>query len=218
NYDWCGPSAVRGASGIANHHWTTIQGGDGFVVLQDPESPPVIYHAAHGWNMVRVDRLTGETMSIRPQAASGEPPLRWHWDTPIILSPHDSKVVYTAAQKVFRSADRGLSWTPVSADLTSGANRDDIMTMGVKGSEIRIAKDDGIVAWPAVVALAESPKKAGVIYAGTDDGNLQASRDGGKTWTSIYAKLPGAPKQGFVSEIAASRFDEGTVYVTIDDH
>ena len=218
NYDWCGPSAVRGSAGIANHHWTTIQGGDGFVVLQDPESPRVIYSESQDGNMVRADRVTGETMSIRPQAATGEPALRWHWDTPIILSPHDSKVVYTAAQKVFRSSDRGLSWTAISADLTSGANREDIVTMGVKGSEIRIAKDDGIVAWPTIVSIAESPKRAGVLYAGTDDGNLQGSRDGGKTWTSLYAKLPNAAKGGFVSEIAASRFDEGTVYVTIDDH
>ena len=218
NYNWCGPSAVRGSSGIANHHWATIQGGDGFVVLQDPESPRVIYSESQDGNMVRVDRVTGETMSVRPQAAAGEPALRWHWDTPIILSPHDAKVVYTAAQKVFRSSDRALSWTAISADLTSGARRDDIVTMGVKGSDIRIAKDDGIVAWPTVVALAESSKRAGVLYAGTDDGNLQASRDGGKTWTSVYSKLPNAPKGAFVSEVAASRFDEATVYATIDDH
>jgi photosystem II stability/assembly factor-like uncharacterized protein len=218
NYNWCGPSAVRGSAGIANHHWTTIQGGDGFVVLQDPESPRVIYSESQDGNMVRVDRVTGETMSIRPQATTGEPALRWHWDTPIILSPHDPKVVYTAAQKVFRSTDRALSWTPISADLTSGTSRNDIVTMGLKGSEIRIAKDDGIAAWPTVVALTESPRRAGVLYAGTDDGNLQVSRDTGKTWTSVYSKLPNAPKGGFVSELAASRFDEGTVYATIDDH
>jgi photosystem II stability/assembly factor-like uncharacterized protein len=218
NYNWCGPSAVRGSAGIANHHWGTIQGGDGFVVLQDPADPRVVYSESQDGNMVRVDRVTGETMSIRPQPAAGEPALRWHWDTPIILSPHDPKVVYTAAQKVFRSADRGLSWTIVSADLTSGATRDDIVTMGVKGADIRIAKDDGIVAWPTVVSLAESPKRAGLLYAGTDDGNLQMSRDAGKTWTSMYARLPNAPKGGFVSEVVPSRFDEGTVYVTIDDH
>ena len=168
--------------------------------------------------MVRVDRVTGETMSIRPQAATGEPALRWHWDTPIILSPHDPKVVYTAAQKVFRSPDRGLSWNAASGDLTSDAKRDDIVTMGVKGSDIRIAKDDGIVAWPTVVSLAESPKRAGLLYVGTDDGNLQLSRDSGKSWTSLYSKLPNAPKGAFVSEVVPSRFDEGTVYVTIDDH
>jgi photosystem II stability/assembly factor-like uncharacterized protein len=218
NYDWCGPSAVRGSAGIANHQWTTIQGGDGFVVLQDPADNRVVYSESQDGNMVRVDRVTGETMSIRPQAAAGEPALRWHWDTPIILSPHDPKVVYTAANKVFRSADRGLSWTTVSADLTSGANRDDVVTMGVKGSDIRIARNDGIVAWPTIVALAESPKRAGLLYAGTDDGNLQISRDAGKTWTSLYARLPDAPTGAFVSEVVPSRFDEGTVYVTIDDH
>jgi len=218
NYDWCGPSAVRGSQGIANHHWTTIQGGDGFVVLQDPESPRVIYSESQDGNMVRVDRVTGETMSIRPQAATGEPALRWHWDTPIILSPHDPKVVYTAAQKVFRSADRGLSWTAVSGDLTSDAKRDDIVTMGVKGSDIRLAKDDGIVAWPTIVSLAESPKRAGLLYAGTDDGNLQVSRDAAKSWANLYGKLPNAPKGAFVSEVVPSRFDDGTVYVTIDDH
>jgi photosystem II stability/assembly factor-like uncharacterized protein len=218
NYDWCGPSAVRGAAGIANHHWTTIQGGDGFVVLQDPVDTRVIYSESQDGNMVRVDRVTGETMSIRPQPAQGEPALRWHWDTPIIISPHDSKVVYAAAQRVFRSADRGLSWTGISGDLTSNANRDEIVTMGVKGSDITIAKNDGIVAWPTIVSLAESPKRAGLLYAGTDDGTLQVSRDAGKTWTSVYAKMSGAPKGGFVSEVVPSRFDEGTVYATIDDH
>jgi photosystem II stability/assembly factor-like uncharacterized protein len=218
NYDWCGPSAVRGAAGIANHHWATIQGGDGFVVLQDPADSRVIYSESQDGNLVRVDRVTGETMSIRPQPAPGEPALRWHWDTPIIISPHDPKVVYAAAQRVFRSTDRGLSWTPISPDLTSNANRDDIVTMGVKGSDITIAKNDGIVAWPTIVSLAESPKRAGLLYAGTDDGTLQLSRDAGKTWTSLYARLPGAPKGAFVSEVVPSRFDEGTVYVTIDDH
>jgi len=218
NYDWCGPSAVRGAAGIANHHWTTIQGGDGFVVLQDPADNRVIYSESQDGNIVRVDRVTGETMGIRPQAAQGEPPLRWHWDTPIIISPHDPKVVLTAAQKVFRSADRGLSWTAISGDLTSDVNRDEIVTMGVKGSEITISKNDGIVAWPTIVSIAESPKRAGLIYAGTDDGNLQVSRDAGKSWTSLYAKLPAAPRGAFVSEVVPSRFDEGAVYATIDDH
>ena len=168
--------------------------------------------------MVRVDRVTNETMSIRPIAPAGEPAYRWHWDTPMIMSPHDPAVIYVAAQKVFRSADRGLTFTPISGDLTGNENREDIVTMGLKGSDITISKDDGIVAWPTIVALAESPKKAGVLYAGTDDGHLSVSKDAGKSWSNVYDKLPNAPKGGFVSRIAASRFDEGTVYVTIDDH
>ena len=218
NYSWCGPSAVRGAAGIANHHWTTIQGGDGFVVLQDPTDYRIAFSESQDGNMVRVDRVTGETMSVRPTPAPGEPPLRWHWDTPLVQSPHDPKVIFAAANKVFRSADRGHSWVAVSGDLTSGANRDDIVTMGVKGSEIRFSRNDGIQAWPAIVSFAESPKRAGLYYAGTDDGNLQVSRDAGKTWTKVFDKLQGAPNGVFVSEVVPSRFVEGTVYATLDGH
>jgi photosystem II stability/assembly factor-like uncharacterized protein len=218
NYSWCGPSAVRGAAGIANHHWGTLQGGDGFVVLQDPTDFRIAFSESQDGNIVRVDRVTGETMGIRPTAGPGEPPLRWHWDTPLVQSAHDPKVIFAAANKVFRSPDRGLSWTAVSADLTDNANRDDIVTMGVKGSEIRFSRNDGIQAWPTIVSFAESPKRPGLYYAGTDDGNLQVSRDAGKSWTKVFDKLQGAPKGVYVSEVVPSRFAEGTVYVTLDGH
>ena len=218
NYDWCGPSAVRGSAGIANHQWTTVQGGDGFVVLQDPTNHRVAYSESQNGNMVRVDRVTGETMSVRPQAGDGAPDLRWNWDTPLVMSPHDPTVIYAAANKVFRSTDRGLSWTAISPDLTEGANRDDIVTMGIKGSDIRIAKNDGISAWPTIVSFAESPKRAGLLYAGTDDGNLAVSKDAGKTWANVFAKVPGVPADTYVSKVAPSRFDEATVYATFDGH
>jgi photosystem II stability/assembly factor-like uncharacterized protein len=218
NYNWCGPSQVRGAPGIANYHWATLQGGDGFVVLQDPSDYRIAYSESQDGNIVRVDRVTGETMSIRPQPPSGEPPYRWHWDTPLIHSPHDHRVLYAAANKVFRSPDRGLSWTPISGDLTTGQNRDEIVTMGRKGSEINIARNDGIAAWPAIVSLAESPKRAGVLYVGTDDGNLAVSRDGGKNWTQVMERIQGMPKGIYVSEVVPSRFDEGIVYATFDGH
>ena len=218
NYDWCGPSQVRGAAGIPNYQWTTVQGGDGFVVLQDPKDNRVIYSESQDGNIVRVDRATNESMSIRPQPPTGEPAYRWHWDTPIAISPHDPAVVYVAANRVFRAPDRGLTFTPISPDLTSKIDREGVVTMGLKGSDITISKHDGIGAWGTIVAFAESPKKAGLLYAGTDDGNLQVTRDAGKTWTNVYSKLPNAPKGAFVSRIAPSRFDEGTVYVTIDDH
>jgi hypothetical protein len=168
--------------------------------------------------MVRIDRVTGETISIRPLAAPGEPPLRWQWDTPLIQSPHDHKVLYAAANKVLRSADRGLTWVAISQDLTANADREDIVTMGVKGSDIRIARNDGIQTWPTTVSFAESPKKAGVLYAGTDDGNLQVTRDAGKTWTNVVSKIPSLPKGIWVSEVVPSRFEEGTVYATFDGH
>jgi len=220
NYDWCGPSQVRGAAGIANHEWATIQGGDGFVVLQDPKDNRVIYSESQDGNVVRVDRVTGETISIRPVPPQGEPAYRFQWDTPILISPHDASIVYIAGNKVFRAPDRGLTFSAISPDLTTGedSDREQIVTMGLKGSDITIAKNDGIVSYGTIVALAESPKMAGVLYAGTDDGRLQVTKDGGKNWTDVFQKLPGAPKGGYVSRIAPSRYDAGTVYATIDNH
>jgi photosystem II stability/assembly factor-like uncharacterized protein len=218
NYDWCGPSAVRGSSGVANHEWTTVQGGDGFVVLQDPTDYRIAYTESQDGNMVRLDRRTFETMSMRPQAAAGEAALRWQWDTPLTMSPHDSKVIYAPGNRVFRSPDRGLTWTAISPDLTANANRDEVVTMNVKGSEIQVAKNDGIAAWPAVTTFAESPKRAGVLYAGTDDGRLAVTKDLGKTWTQVIDKVPGLPKGIYVSKVAPSRFDEAVVYATFDGH
>ncbi|MEW5983811.1 MAG: hypothetical protein AB1806_15780 [Acidobacteriota bacterium] len=218
NYNWCGPSEVRGSPGIANHHWGTLQGGDGFVVLQDPTNFRVAFSESQDGNIVRVDRVTWETMSVRPQPGPGEPAYRWHWDTPLIQSPHNPKVIYAAANRVFRSPDLGLSWTAISPDLTTGADRNEIVTMGVKNSDTRVARNDGISAWPAIVSLAESPTRPGLLYAGTDDGQLAVSRDAGKTWAQVMDKVPGIPKGIFVSEVVPSRFDEGTVYATFDGH
>lgn len=218
NYNWCGPSAVRGSAGIANHHWGTLQGGDGFVVLQDPTDFRVAFSESQDGNIVRVDRVTWETLSVRPQPAPGEAAYRWHWNTPLVQSPHDPKVIYAAANRVFRSADRGLSWTMISPDLTTGTDRNDIVTMGVKNSETRIARNDGISAWPTIVSFAESPKRPGLLYAGTDDGQLAVSLDAGKSWTQRIDKVPGVPKGIYVSEVVPSRFDEGAVYATFDGH
>jgi photosystem II stability/assembly factor-like uncharacterized protein len=220
NYVWCGPSAVRGAAGIANYEWKTMQGGDGFVALQDPTDFRIAYSESQDGNMVRIDRVTGETMSIRPQAQSGEPALRWNWDTPLYMSPNDPKIIYAASNKLFRSANRGLTWENVGPDLTTNANRDDVVTMGVKGSEITIAKNDGIVSWPTIISVGESVKRPTLLYVGTDDGNVQISRDTGRSWTNITDKVTaaGLPKGIWISKVAPSRFDEGTVYLTADGH
>jgi len=218
NYVWCGPSAVRGAVGVAGFNWATMQGGDGFVALQDPGDPRIAYSESQDGNMVRIDRVTGETMSIRPLPESGQPALRWNWDTPLVMSSHDPRVIYAAANKVFRSANRGLNWESSGSDLTANADRDTIVTMGLKGNDIRIAKNDGIAAWPTIVSFAESGKRATVLYAGTDDGNVQVSRDTGRSWTNVTDKIPGLPKGIWVSELVPSRFDEATVYATFDGH
>jgi photosystem II stability/assembly factor-like uncharacterized protein len=223
NYNWCGPSTSRNSNGIYSHEWFQVQGGDGFVAIPDLLDSRIIYSESQDGNITRKNKTTGEGKNIRPNAANatglarGEA-LRWHWDTPLMISPNNPRVLLAAANRVFRSTDRGDSWTAISPDLTTKANRDTIETMGLKGADTRIARNDGISQWPAIVSLAEHPKAVGVYYAGTDDGNVSMTRDGGKTWDNITSRLSGFPKNGFVSEIVPSKFDLNTVYVTVDNH
>jgi len=225
NDAWCGPSAVRTQRGITPEHWIRTQIGDGMVVLADLIDPRISYGETQDGSMQRHNNVTGESKTIRPSAsnvtpapASGET-YRFNWDSPLILSPNDPRVLLAAGNKVFRSTDRGDSWTVISPDLTSNANRDDLTIMGVKDSDVRISRNDGIVAWPTIVTIAESPKQPGVYYTGTDDGVLSVSKDGGKTWDKTLAdRLSGVPKGAWISEVVPSRFDARTVYVTADAH
>jgi photosystem II stability/assembly factor-like uncharacterized protein len=224
NYDWCGPSATRQAIGILNSDWFQIATGDGFVSVPDLNNSKIIYTETQDGNMQRRDKVTGESKSIRPGPLNVSPApgkgeaYRWEWDTPIIISPNDNGTLLVAANKVFKSTDRGDSWTVISPDLTSNINRDTVVTMGLKGADITVAKNDGVSQWPAIVTLAESHRQPGVYYAGTDDGNVSVSRDGGKSWQNVTRNLPGFPAGGWVSKVAPSSYDAGTVYVTVDNH
>ncbi len=224
NYNWCGPSASRHGAGIYNYDWFQILGGDGFVALPDLRDSRIVYSESLDGNLIRRNTVTGESRSIRPSPtnvtpapAAGET-FRFHWDTPLIRSPHDPGVIIVAANRVFRSNDRGDSWQMISPDLSSNANRDSIRTMGVVNTATTIARNDGIQSWPTIVALAESPKQAGVLWAGTDDGNVQMTRDGGRSWTNVTSRLSGFPAGAFVSEVVPSAFDAGTAYVTVANH
>jgi photosystem II stability/assembly factor-like uncharacterized protein len=224
NYDWCGPSATRQSVGILNSDWFQIATGDGFVSVPDLNNSKIIYTETQDGNMQRRDKVTGESKSIRPNALNVTPApargevYRWEWDTPIIISPNDNGTLLVAANRIFKSTDRGDSWTVISPDLTSNIDRDSVTTMGLKGADITVAKNDGVTAWPAIVTLAESKRQPGVYYAGTDDGNVSVSRDGGKAWQNITKNLPGFPAGGWVSKVVPSRYDAGTVYVTVDNH
>jgi photosystem II stability/assembly factor-like uncharacterized protein len=218
NYTWCGPSAVRSRSGIGNDDWRQIQGGDGFEAQMDPRDGRTVYAESQDGNIVRVDRLTGERKSIRPVAARGEPPLRWNWNTPIVLSAHNPDTIYVAANKVFRSADRGQNWTAISPDLTQNTDRETLNLMGVTAKEFTLAKHDGVQSYGNLVQLVESPRQAGVLYAGADDGSVYLTRDDGKNWTNITNKFPGLPKDAYVSRLAASAHEVATVYATFDNH
>ena len=223
NYTWCGPSQSRFVRGIVNHDWFQVQGGDGFVGLPDLRDSRIIYSESQDGNMQRKNKITGESKNIRPSPANVLPAadaqnLRFNWDSPLTLSPHSSGVLYAGANKVFKSTDRGDSWIAISPDLTANRNRNEIVTMGVVGSQVRIATNDGIQSWGTIVSFAESPRQAGVYYTGTDDGTASASKDEGKTWTNVTKNMPGFPEGAWISEVVPSRYDAATVYVTVDAH
>ncbi len=218
NNTWCGPSAVRSRGGIGNDEWFIIGGGDGFVALVDPKDPRVMYSESQNGRMNRVDRVTNERQSIRPEPAKGEPKLRWNWDTPMMLSPHDPSMVFVAANKLFRSRDRGYVWEAVSPDLTTNADREELALMGLYGKDTKIAKNDGIAEYPTLVAFAESELEAGLYWAGSEDGLVHVSSDAGATWNEVSKSIPGLPKGTYVSRLAPSRFSRSRVYASFDGH
>ena len=218
NDAWCGPSATRSQYGIGNDSWQTVQGGDGFVSLIDPTNHRIVFSESQDGFVNRVDRVTLDAKSIRPEAPAAEKPYRWNWDTPMMISHTDPGTVYVGANKVFRSTDRGHSWTAISGDLTTALDRDTVELMGVKGKAITIAKNDGVDSYSALFTIAESWKKAGLIWTGSDDGLVHVTKDAGATWTNVTPKIPGAPRFAYVSKIELSRVDEGTAYISFDAH
>jgi photosystem II stability/assembly factor-like uncharacterized protein len=225
NDAWCGPSAVRNQRGISQERWSRHQIGDGMSVIADALDSQLVYSSTQDGSIQRKNVVTGESKSIRPGAANTTPApaageaFRFNWDTPMVFSPHDPHVLIVGGNRVFRSPDRGDTWAVISSDLTANATRDDLTIMGVKDSDVRISRNDGIGAWPTIVSVAESPKQPGVYYTGTDDGVVSVSKDGGRTWDKTLAeRMPGFPKGAWVSEVVPSRYDAGTVYVTVDAH
>jgi hypothetical protein len=217
NYTWCGPTRVRSRTGIANDQWFQIHGGDGFEAQIDPKNSRIIYAESQNGNISRVDKVSNERKSIRPLPARGEAPYRWNWNTPILMSPHDPATIYVAANKVFKSTDRGQSWTAISPDLTHATDRDGLRLMGQTGKEFTIARNDGVQSYGNIVQLVESPKNPGLLYAGTDDGKVHMTKDG-KTWTDITNRFKGVPANAYVSRLSASAHDVNVVYATFDNH
>jgi photosystem II stability/assembly factor-like uncharacterized protein len=216
-FSWGGPSRTKSAQGIVNSDWYTVTGGDGFHAAVDPEDPNTVYGESQYGVLVRYDRKTGEELLIQPQPGKGEPPLRWNWDSPVVVSPHSHTRLYFAANKLFRSDDRGDTWRAVSGDLSRQIDRNKLPVMGKVWGPDAVAKNQSTSFYGNIVALSESPAKEGLIYVGTDDGLVQVTEDGGATWTK-YEKFPGVPDMSYVSRLAASRFDANTVYATFENH
>ena len=217
NYSLGGPSRTRSASGIINTDWFVTQGGDGFRSVVDPDDPNTIYAESQYGGLVRFDRRTGERIGIQPQPGKGEEPFRWNWDSPLIISPHSRTRLYFAANILFRSDDRGDTWKAISGDLTRKIDRDSLPVMGKVWGPDAVAKHQSTSFYGNIVALAESPKKEGVIFAGTDDGLIQVTENGGGAWRKLES-FPGVPDRTYVSRILASGHDAATVYASFDNH
>jgi photosystem II stability/assembly factor-like uncharacterized protein len=212
NSSWVGPSEAWG--GIENKDWVVVGGGDGFATFPDGRDPRYVYRTLQGGVATRVDLVTGEAKDIKPYADKGESELRFNWNAAFVPSPNDPGTIYMGAQYLLRSRDRGDSWERISPDLTTNdPKRQRQKESGGLSIDNSTAENN-----TTIYSISESPKDPEVIWVGTDDGNVQLTRDGGKTWSNKLDRIPGAPRGAWVSRVTASSFDAGTAYVTIDDH
>ncbi len=217
NFTLGGPARTRSQHGIMNQDWFVVQGGDGFHCKVDPSDPNIVYGCLQYGVLARYDRRTGQRVQIQPQPAAGQLPPRWNWDSPLIISPHNSKRLYFAANILFKSDDRGDSWKPISGDLTRQIDRNKLAVMGKIWGPDAIFKHSSTSMYGNCVALTESPKKEGLIYVGTDDGLIQITEDDGKAWRKVE-QFPGVPDRTYVSKLVASQHDASTVYACFDNH
>jgi photosystem II stability/assembly factor-like uncharacterized protein len=211
-----GPSRNINRDGVVNADWKVTVGGDGFWVVNDPSDENLVYTESQYGNAALWDKKSEESISIRPVPRKGEKTYRWYWDTPIVISPHQKERIYMAANKVFRSDNRGRSWEVISDDLTRNEDRNKFKVMGKYWSVDAVAKDVSTSLWGLIVSLAESKVKKDLIYAGTDDGVIAITEDGGKNWTRITS-FPGIPEYTYVSDILPDKFDENVVYATFNN-
>jgi len=212
-----GPSRTLKVSGIPNEDWFFTQGGDGFRSVIDPEDPNTVYAGYQYGNLTRFDRRNGQQIGIQPQPGADNVPYRWNWDSPIIISPHSHTRLYFAANRLFRSDDRGDTWKAISPDLTRQIDRDKLPVMGRIWGPDAVGKNNSTSFYGNIVALSESPLKDGLIYVGTDDGLIQVTTDGGGHWTR-YNKFLGVPNLTYVSRLLTSQHNASVVYASFDDH
>ncbi|MBI4913194.1 MAG: hypothetical protein HY823_10690 [Acidobacteria bacterium] len=210
NSSWMG----FGSAWLGNRHWKNLYGGDGFWVQPDPTDANTAYAEYQGGQMVRVDLRSFTARSIKPQEAAGEPKFRFNWNTPLVLSPTQKGTLYTGAQYLFRTRDKGETWERLSPDLTTNdkAKQDQEASGGLT------VDNSSAENHCTIYTIAESPRNGRLIWVGTDDGNLQLTRDAGKNWTNLASRVPGLPPHTWVSWVEASPHSEGTAFVTFDGH
>jgi len=211
NSSWVADSAYPG--GVSNSRWENMYGGDGFWMFADPTDPDYLYAEAQGGTIGRVNRRTHEVRNIQPMPDYDEK-LRWNWNTPIALSPNDKNTVYIGSQFLFRTRDHGQSWQRISPDLSTN----DPQKQKQEQSGGVTIDNSAAETHTTIYSISESPKQAGQIWVGTDDGNVQLTRDDGKTWSNVGANIKGVPARSWVSWVQAGQFDAGTAFVAFDRH
>ena len=214
-----GPSRTFRSNGIANSDWFVLLGGDGHQPATEPGNPNIVYAQSQQGNLHRVDRTTGEAVFIKPYSGLNEDFERFNWDSPILVSSHNPKRLYFGSQRVWKSDDRGDSWTPISKDLTKNQERLELPIMGKQQSWDSAWDVYAMSTYNTITSLSESILDQNILYAGTDDGLIHSTKDGGSSWTSITVdKLPGVPDSSFVNDIKADLHNDQVAYVALDNH
>jgi hypothetical protein len=203
NLNWVGPSATRTKDGIVNSDWINITGGDGFYCVFDADDPDVLYSESQSGSAFRFNLSSGAVKMLRPEPAEGQTAFRFHWNSPFISSRHRKGRMYLAGNRVFALTDRGETWKAISPDL-SAQHAERIMTTG-----------SGAETYGVVFALAESPAKAGLLWAGTDDGKLWVTEDEGAHWTDLTASLPAAAKGQWIARVEPGWKDARSAYLVV---
>jgi len=216
NHSWMGPSATRHWLGILADDWKQVGFGDGMYQQPDPESF-MLYNASQNGNIIRVDRKTGNMQGLKPFPSDSNEKYRFDWVTPLAISKHSSKKVFLGGNRLFISDNSGDSWERTK-DLSTSTNRDSLTIMGVLGADIKLSKNDGTSSYGEIISISESPLWHRIIWIGTDDGNIQVSKDGGKKWEEVSGNITGVPTSSYVSRVLSSIRNRGSAYVTFDRH
>ena len=238
NGSWVGPSATYRAEGVLNQDWRRLGGGDGFLAMPDTVDGRTIYAESQYLGLTIRDNRTWETRSVRPGDPRGmidprrnfdawfggrqDPELGnamspGNWDGPFVISAHDNRTLYAGTHRLWKSTDQGTTWRDLGP-MTTGTERRSLTIMGQQPTDFVASLDDGVPYWPTIAAIAESPRRRGVLYVGSDDGKLRVSRDDGRTWTDVASRLPGFPRNGWISAIETSRHADARVYVVANNY
>ncbi len=217
NNSLCAPSRTNVVHGVTNSDWKIILGGDGYKPQSDPEDPNIIYTQYQYGGLARYDRRTQERLYITPKPPSGENDYKWNWNTPLLVSPHNSKTIFYAAEKVFKSDDRGDSWKIISPDLTRQIDRNSLEVMGRVWGVDSIAKNDSTSIYGSIIGLSQSSLNADLIFAGSDDGVISVTQDGGENWRSVR-DFSNVPEMSLVEDLITSVHDENIAFAVFDNH